>query len=58
MDIDEERILVINIISLNKLIVGGAAILAIAARNHKVVIAGNKKDIPLVRVRLREVEDS
>jgi hypothetical protein len=40
-------------ISPNKLIDGGADILAAQARNHQRVVAGNRAKSPLVRKRLR-----
>lgn len=58
VEIDVDIILEMSIISLRRLIDGGAAILAIEAKNQRVVIAGKRRAIPFVRVRLREVVDS
>lgn len=43
----------ISIISLNRLIVGGAAILAAVRRNHIRVIEGKSASIPFTKYRLR-----
>ena len=53
-----ERVLVINKISLKRLILGGAAIFAADIINHINVIAGNKFNIPLVIYILRVWVDS
>lgn len=49
---------VINIISANRLIEGGAAMFAAAIINQINDIAGNIIFMPLFRIRLREVEHS
>jgi hypothetical protein len=49
----EDMIEVINIISLNRLIVGGAAMLLAVNINHHIVKIGIKDIIPLVIYRLR-----
>jgi hypothetical protein len=50
---DLARVAVIKVISLNKLIEGGAAILAAVNRNHHIVIIGLITINPLVRNILR-----
>jgi hypothetical protein len=52
-NIDLARVAVINVISLSKLIEGGAAILAAVNRNHHIVIIGLIVIKPLVRNILR-----
>jgi len=47
--VEVKRELEISIISLNKLMEGGAAIFAAEAINHKVVMLGNRARSPLVR---------
>jgi hypothetical protein len=51
--IDDDIIEVINIISLNKLIDGGAAMLLAVNKNHHMVRVGRRSIIPLVKYNLR-----
>lgn len=51
--VDLDRIDEINIISLNKLIDGGAAIFAAVNKNHHIDIIGLRHNKPLVRNNLR-----
>lgn len=55
---DRNVVDIIRKISLNRLIVGGAAILAADIRNHNRVICGNKDKIPLYIGRARVPLDS
>ncbi len=48
-----EIIPVISIISLNRLIDGGAAIFALTSRNHHIDIIGRLTKIPFVRLMFR-----
>jgi len=56
--VEVNSVLVINIISLRRLIDGGAAILAAEAINHSVAKLGNRDKSPLVRYRFRVWVDS
>lgn len=53
VEVDVDRIDVINIISLNRLIDGGAAMFAHTNKNHHIEITGVAVSIPLVKVILR-----
>ena len=53
MDIDEDRAAVINMISLSRLIDGGAAIFAHTIRNHHIDRIGEVASSPLVSAILR-----
>lgn len=48
-----DNVEVISIISLSKLIDGGAAIFALQNKNHHIDIDGRKVSIPFIRKRLR-----
>jgi len=48
-----DTVLVINIISLNRLIVGGAAMLALNVKNHSIDKVGVQNSRPFVRTILR-----